>query len=117
MTVREERQGSRLAAYLVFGIVQIGKELNLRNRHKPIMAHADGETQYRLLVQQRIKNPRRAELTLQALSHAVNAAFLGHILAKQRYVGILQHQVSKREVDTLRQRHRLRQIARVLCKQ
>ena len=79
------------------------------------MPHTNGETQYRLLIQQSIENPRRAKLALQALRNAIHAAFFGNVFTEQSDIGITQHQVSQRKVDALSQRHRLRQIARVLC--
>ena len=107
----------RLAAYLVLGIVQIGQKLDFRDRHKAIMPHPDGEAQYGLFVEQCIKHPRRAEFLLQTLGHPVHPALARHIFAKQRDIGVAQHQIGERKVDGLRQRHRLGQIALILGKQ
>ncbi len=59
--LREERQRRRLAAQLVFGIVQIGEELDFRHRHEAVLRHADGQPEDRLFIQQRVDHPVRAE--------------------------------------------------------
>src|SRR5690606_13333572 len=51
LAIREEAQGRSLAANLVLGIVDIGKELDFGHRDKTVVRHADREAQYCLLVE------------------------------------------------------------------
>ena len=111
LSVGKEGQRCRLAAQLVFRIVQIGEELNLRHRREPVLRHADGEAQDRLLVEQRVDHPVGAEAGNQLLRHAIDAALAAHILAHQHDLAMVEHQIGQRPVDQpahdLRLFHRL----------
>ena len=117
MLVGKETERRCLSADLILGIVQIGKELDFRDGDKAIMPHAYGKAEDGLFVQQCIKNPRRAEFFLQPLRYAINAALARDVLAKQRDIGIAQHQISQRKIDRFGQRHRLGKVAHVLGEQ
>ena len=52
LALGEEGEGGGFTADLVFGIVQIGEELDLRHGCEAVVRHADGKAQDRLLVQQ-----------------------------------------------------------------
>ena len=106
LAVREEGQRRRLAAQLVFGIMQVGEELDFRDRDEAISGHPDRVAKDGLLIQQRVDHPVRAVALLQLLGHAVDAALAAHILPHQDDLGMLQHQVGQREVKDLGERLR-----------
>ena len=111
LPVREKRQGRRFAAQLIFRIVQIGQELNLRDRHETIMAGADGEPENGLLVEQSVDHPVDAKARLQLLRHAIDAALAADILARQQNFRMFQHQIGQCPIDDAA--HRLRRTHRV----
>ena len=80
------------------------------------MRHADRQPQNRLFIQQCVENAGRAELLLQPLRHAIDAALARDILTKNGCVGILQHDVGERKINAFCQCDRLSQITRVLGK-
>ena len=99
MPVREKRQRRGLAPDLILGIVQVGEELNLRDRHKPVMAHANRQPQNRLLIQQRVDHPVRPEPLLQFLRDSIDAPLTAHIFAHADDLAMFQHQIGQRPVD------------------
>ena len=99
LTIGKKRQCRRLAAQLIFGVVQIGQKLNFGHRDKTVMRHADGKAQNRLLVQQCVDHPAGAKAGMQLLRHAVNATFAPDIFAHHHDLGVLQHQIGQRPID------------------
>ena len=80
--VGEEPQARGLAAQLVLGVVQVGEVLDLGHRQQPAHAEAEREAEDRLLVEQRVEHPRRAEALLQAAGQPVHAALAADVLAE-----------------------------------
>ena len=78
------------------------------------MCHSDRKPQNRLFIQQCVENAGRAELLLQPLRHAIDAALTRDILAKNGDIGILQHDVGERKINAFCQCNRLGQVTRVL---
>ena len=107
LALREEWQGCRLPPQLVLGVVEIGEELDLGDRRKPVLGHADGEAEDGLLVQERVDHPVGAEPLHQFLRDAIDAALAAHVFAHERDIGVLQHQVGERPVDEAAHRLRL----------
>mmetsp|Transcript_22394 Transcript_22394/g.35956 ORF Transcript_22394/g.35956 Transcript_22394/m.35956 type:complete len:437 (-) Transcript_22394:1972-3282(-) len=99
LPVRKEGQRRRLPTQLIFGIVQIGEELNFGHGNEPVMGHADGQTQNALLIQQRVDDPPRAKARVQLLGDAINATFAANIFAHDHGFWVGQHQVRHGPVD------------------
>ena len=115
LAIAEERQCRRLSAQLVFGIVQIGKELDFRHRDKAIMRSTDGKAKNALFIQQRVDDPCGAKARLQLLRDPVNAAFATDVFAHQQCLGVGKHHVMQRPVDDLGQRLRRVHLANLVA--
>ena len=116
LPLREKRQGRRLAPDLIFGVVQIGQKLNLGQRDKTVLRHADGQAENRLLVEQRVDHSVRPEARLQLLRHPINPALAPDILAHHHDFRVRQHQVGQRPVEQAAHRLRLVQLAQIAAK-
>ncbi len=79
-----EKKASEAAfpAELVLGVVKVGEVLDLDDRQQPGQCAAQGGSEHRLLVEQRVEHPRAAEPLLQAAGHAVDAALRRDVLPK-----------------------------------
>ena len=84
LTLGEERQGCSFTTQLVLGVVKIGEELDLGDGSKPVLAQANGQTQYRLLIKQGVDDAIGSKAGHELLRHAIDPAFATHILSHQR---------------------------------
>ena len=114
LTVGEELQRGTLAADLVGGVVQIGQVLDLRDGQQPADAGAQGQSEDRLLVEQRVENPCRPGCCGQPPGHAVDTALAGDVLAEQQRLGVVGQRLAQRPVDGLRHRDR-RPVVPAVC--
>ncbi len=114
LPVRKERKRRRLAPDLVLGIVDIGEELDLRQRQQPVVRRADRQPQDRLLVQQGIDHPRRTEPRMQLLRGSIDPTLRPHILPANNRARILQQHVRQRPADQLGHMLRLFHRARIV---
>ena len=99
----EERQRRRLAAELILGVVQVGEVLDLRDRHQPGQAGAERQPEDRLLVQQGVEDPGRAEPAGQAAGDAVDAALDPDVLAEDDHPAVGGQDLGQGGVDRLGQ--------------
>ena len=106
LAVREELQASRLAAELVFGIVEVGEVLDLRHREQAGKAGAEAEPQDRLLVEQGVEDPADSEPPGQSPRHPVDASFAADVLAEDQQLRVGGQRIGETAVDRVRQRHR-----------
>ena len=97
----KKRQRGRLAAQLVLGVVQVGQVLDLRDRQQTGQPGAEAETEDRLLVEEGVEDPGRAEPAGQAAGHAVDPALDADVLAEHDHPAVGVEQLGQRGVDRL----------------
>ena len=90
------------------GVVQVREVLDLRNRQQPGQPGAQRQSQDRLLVEQRVEHPGRAEPAQQPAGHPVDPALARHVLAEHQHAGPGGHRVGERGIDRLGQGERPR---------
>ena len=107
LAVGEERQGRRLAAQLVLGVVEIGQVLDLGNRHEAADRAAIGQSEDRGLVEQCVEDSAASGLGHESLGHAVHATFHRDVLAEHQHVRLAVEHCRQCGVDGLRKRQGL----------
>ena len=108
LPIREELQRRAFTANLVRGVVEIGEVLDLGDRQQPRDPGAERKAQDRLLVEQRVEDPRRTRLGEQSPGHSVHTALAGDVFTEDHRLGMAVQDVLQRMVD--RQCHRHRRI-------
>ena len=103
----KERQRCCFAANLIFGIVQIGEELDFGHWRKAILTHANRQPEDGLLIQKRVDHAILAKPLLQFLRDTIDAALKADIFAHHHNIRMGEHHIGHGPVDQARHDLRL----------
>src|SRR5690606_8439151 len=110
-------QARRLAAQLVFGVMEVGQVLDLGEGQEAVLRGAEREAEEGLLVEQGVEDAGGRGALGEAARDAVDAALATDVLAEDQHLGVLREQLAERAVDRLRERARPFALGRRLAPQ